>query len=181
MTLPKRQTPVPPSKPRPEWAVIVVTLLIGVTAVWLAWPQVFPGSVQASETTLQNLSQRASGLEHITNLVQRDSYCVPLSAYGRALDRALAPDARVFLSGMIGKENGPKLGYYFFLRNYLFPRELDISLGTNAVFGEGGWFRGASCESPTELQTNGYDLLLLMPTNSNDIQIIPLTQKGVPK
>lgn len=181
MPQPKRQIPVPPSRPRPEWAVILVTLLIGVIAIWLAWPQVFPGPEQASEMTLPSLNQRATGLEHITNLVQRDSYCVPLSAYGRALDHALAPDARVFLSGMTGEANGPKLGYYFFLRNYLFPREVAISLGTNAVFGEGGWFRGTSCESPAELRTNGFDLLLLMPTNSNDIQIIPLTQKGVPK
>lgn len=181
MPQPKYQTPTPPARPRPQWTVILVTLLIGVMAIWLAWPQVFPGPNQANVMTLPNLSQRASGLAQMTNLVQRDSYCVPLSAYGRQLDRALAPDARVFLSGMIGKANGPKLGYYFFLRNYLFPREVAISVGTNAVFGEGGWFRGISSESPDELRTNGFDLLLLMPTNSNDIHIIPLTQKGVPK
>lgn len=177
----KRPTPIPPPRPRLEWMVILVTVLIGAFAIWLAWPQVFPGPNQANEMTLPNLSQRATGLARMTNLVQRDSYCVPLSAYGRALDRGLAPDARVFLSGMIGEANGPKLGYYFFLRNYLFPRDVDISLGEKAYFGEGGWFRGTSSESPAELRTNGYDLLLLMPTNSNDIQIIPLTQKGVPK
>jgi len=163
---------------------LVATLLIGTAAVCLAWPQVFPGTDRASELTLPNLNQRASGLGRVTDLVQRDSFCVPLSAYGRALDRALAPDARIFFSGMLGEANGPKLGYFFFLRNYLFPRELDISLGDRAIFHMGhygGWFEGTPCDSPAELRTNGYDLLLQMPTNSDHIQIIPLTQKGTPK
>ncbi len=180
MPQPKRPTPTPPVKPRPEWTVILVTLLMGVMAIWLAWPQVFPGPDQADQMTLPNLNRRASQLEQITNLVQRDSMCIPLSAYGRALDGALAPDARVFLSGMIGKDNGPRGGYYFFLRNYLFPRTVEISLDGKAVYHE-GWFEGVPCDSPAELRTNGFDLLLLMPTNSNNIEIIPLTQKGVPK
>jgi hypothetical protein len=181
MPQPNRQKAIPPARPRSQWTVILVTVLIGMLATWLAWPQVFPGPGQADETTLPNLNQRASNLEQVTNLIQRDSYCVPLSAYGRELDHALAPDARVFLSGMIGEANGPKLGYYFFLRNYLFPREVRISMDTNIVFHETGWFNGTPCDSPEELQTNGFDLLLRMPTNSNNIEIIPLTQKGVPK
>jgi len=180
MPQPKRQNAPPPAGPRPQWPVIFLTLLIGLTAGWLAWPQVFPGPDQANEMTLPNLNHRAAALEQITNLIQRDSYCVPLSAYGRALDHALPPDARVFFSGMIGKDNGPRGGIYFFLRNYLFPRTVEISLDGRAVYHE-GWFEGVACDSPAILQTNGFDLLLLMTTNSNDPQIIPLTQKGVPK
>jgi len=178
MPQPNRQNATPPAKPRPQWPVIFVTLLIGVTAIWLAWPQVFPGPEQANETTLPNLNQRASQLRQITDPVQRDSFCVPLSAYGRALDRALAPDARIFFSGMLGETNGSKLGYYFFFRNYLFPREVQISLGDNAVFHEWG-FSGTPCDSPAELQTNGFDLLVRYGTNG--FTLIPLTQKGVPK
>lgn len=180
MPPPNRPNATPTAGPRPEWAVVLVTVLIGVTAIWLAWPQVFPGPDQANEPTLPNLDQRVSQLRQITDPVKRDSMCIPLSAYGRALDRALAPDARVFLSGMIGKDNGGRGGYYFFLRNYLFPRTVEISLDGRAVFHE-GWFEGIPCDSPAELRTNGFDLLLLMPTNSNNIEIIPLTQKGVPK
>jgi len=174
------QNAPPPARPRPQWPVILVTLLTGATAIGLAWPQVFPGPDQANEMTLPNLSQRASDLRRITDPVERDKNCVSLSAYGRALDRALAPDARVFMSGMLGETNCSKLGYYFFLRNYLFPREVQVSLGDDAVFHEWG-FSGTPCSSPAELRTNGFDLLLLVPTNSNNIEIIPLTQKGVPK
>jgi hypothetical protein len=170
----------PPAKPRPQVTVIFVTLLAGLTAIWLAWPQVFPGPEQANEMTLPNLDRRASVLSQITDPVKCDSMCIPLSAYGRALDRALSPDARVFLSGLIGKNNGGRGGYYFFLRNYLFPRDVEISLDAKAFYHE-GWFEGVSCDSPAELQTNGFDVLLLMSTNSDNIQIIPLTQKGVPK
>jgi hypothetical protein len=180
MPPPNRQNKAPAASSQLQWPVALVTGLVGTLAVWLASPQIFPGPQQANEMTLPNLARRAAQLRQITDPVERDKFCVPLSAYGRALDRALAPDARVFLSGMLGKDNGPKLGYYFFLRNYLFPREVAISLDRKAIFHE-GWFEGVPCESPTELQTNGFDLLLLMPTNSNNIQIIPLTQKGVPK
>jgi hypothetical protein len=110
--------------------------------------------------------------------VQRDALCVGLCAYGRQLDGVLPKDAHVFLSGMIGQENAPRLGYYFFLRNYLFPREVEISLDHNSVYRE-AWFDGVPCESPAVLQTNGFDLLLKF--EDNNIQIIPLTEKGVPK
>jgi hypothetical protein len=178
MPPPNRQNKTAPARPRREWTVILVTLLVGMTAVWLAWPQVFPGPEQANEPTLPNLNQRASALRQITDPVKREY--ISMSAYGRALDRALAPDARVFLSGMIGKDNGPRGGYYFFLRNYLFPRTVEISLDGKTVYHE-AWFEGVPCDSPDELRTNGFDLLLLMATNSDQIKIIPLTQKGVPK
>jgi hypothetical protein len=153
-----------------------VTLLVGATAIWLAWPQFFPGPEQANEMTLPNLSRRASFLRHIADPVERDKYCVPLSSFGRALDRALPPDARVFFSHMTGETNGPKLGYYFFLRNYLFPREVQISLGDKAIFHETGWFEGTPCDSPAELQTNGFDLLVRYGTNG--FTLVPLTPKG---
>jgi hypothetical protein len=180
MPPPNRQNQTPPARSWLSWPVVAVTLLVGAVAVCLAWPQVFPGPDQANDITLPNLNQRASGLRQISDPVERDRFCVPLSAYGRALDRALPPDVRVFLSGMIGKANGPRLGYYYFLRNYLFPRDVEISLDGKAIFHVDG-FEGVPCDSPEVLRTNGFDLLLLMPTNSDNIQIIPLTQKGVPK
>jgi hypothetical protein len=157
---------------------MLVTVLIGATAIWLVWPQVFPGPEQANEMTLPNLDRRASALRQITDPVKRDSYCVPLSAYARALDRALAPDARLFFSEMLGKTNGPKLGYYFFFRNYLFPRTVEISLDGKAVYHE-GWFEGVPCDSLAVLQTNGFDLLVNY--ESNGFALAPLTQKGVPR
>jgi hypothetical protein len=97
---------------------------------------------------------------------------------GRQLDKALPEDARVFFSGMVGETNGPKLGYYYFLRNYLFPRDVQISLGTNLTYGE-GWFDGTPCDSPEELATNGFDLLIRY--GDKGFEFIRLSQKIRPK
>ena len=131
-----------------------------------------------SQLALSNLDQRVPVLEATTNLVQRDQLCIGLSAYGRALDQALAPDARVFLTGMLGPTNAPSTGFYYFLRNYLFPREVEISLDGHATSGIGG-VSGVPCDSPEVLQTNGFDLMIKY--SDNNMQLIPLTPKGVPK
>ena len=79
----------------------------------------------------------------MTNLIQRDSFCVPLSAYGRALDHALAPDARVFLSGMIRERERPEAGLLLFPQKLSFPaRRWRYCWAPMLYFGEGGWFTG---------------------------------------
>jgi len=70
---------------------------------------------------VSSLFQRAAGLQSMTNCVQRDSFCIPLSAYCRNVAEQLPPDARVFMLHMLGADNGPKLGFYYFMTYYLFP------------------------------------------------------------
>src|ERR1051325_6496732 len=84
---------------------LIATLLIGAMAAALSWPQIFPSAAQANEPTLPNLSKRADTLRQISDPLRRDQMCIGLSAYGRALDKAISKDARVFMSGAIGKEN----------------------------------------------------------------------------
>jgi hypothetical protein len=177
---PNRQNQTPAVSLRLQWPMALVTGLVGALVVWLAWPKIFPGPGQADEMTLPGLDRRASQLRQITDPVKRDAQCNETSAGARSLDRALAPDAHAFLAGMLGKENASKLGYYFFLRNYLFPREVEISLDRKAIFHE-WWFEGVSYKSPAELRANGFDILLRMPTNGGEIEYIALTRKGVPK
>jgi hypothetical protein len=179
MPIPTRQPAASATGSQPDWVAVAATILIGVVAIGLLWPQVFPGPDQANAATLPNLSRRATMLEQVTNLIQRDSYCIPLSAYGRTLDHALAPDARVFLSGVLGKENAGRSGYYYFLRNYLFPRDVEISMDHQVVFSEDG-IQGVDTTSPEELRTNGFDVLLKMDDGGR-ISILPLTEKGVPR
>jgi hypothetical protein len=157
---------------------LAITLLVGAVAAGLIIAQ---GNFSQArpELSLSMLTKRADLLDQVSDPVKRDSLCIPLSGYGRQLDTHLSPDARVFFSGMVGRTNGGGLGYYFFLRNYLFPREVAISLGTEPVFHDGGWFSGTPCDSPAELATNGFDLLIRFENNGP--QLIPLTQKGVPR
>ena len=161
----------------PGLAEIGVTLLVGIAAIVIVIAQFHYNQDPASQLSLSNLNQRISVLEKITNLVQRDSVCIPLSAYGRALDQALPSGTRVFITGMIGEPNG-SLGYYFFLRNYLFPHDVEISLDGKAIYHNDG-FSGVPCDSSAVLTSNGFDLMIQY--SDNKMNLIPLTPKGVPR
>lgn len=155
-----------------------MVLLVGVAALGLVLAQLSWAHDPASQLSLSNLDDRASRLASITNWIERDSYCVGLSAMGRELDAALAPDARVFISGMLGPTNNSKDGYYYFLKNYLFPRDVEISLDGKAV-GAADGLHGVPCDSPNVLRSNGFDLLIEF--NDNRPNLVPLTPKGVPR
>ena len=164
-----------PTKRALDIPCLVITLLTAIFALCLVWPQIFPGPNDANAMNLPNLDKRAAMLRQTGDPIRRDSVCIGLSAMGRQLDQALQPDARVYLAGMLGPTNTPALGYYYFLRNYLFPRDVEISVGP-AVFSDKE-FDGTNSDSPAILQTNGFDIIIGFP--DNQIRVLPLTQKGV--
>jgi hypothetical protein len=155
---------------------IIVTVLIAIVALCLVWPQIFPDPEQPNQMNLPNLGKRAVMLRPVTNPIQRDSVCIGLSALGRQIDQALQPSARVYLADMLGPTNAPALGYYYFLRNYLFPRDVEISLGP-VVFHDKD-IEGTGSDSPDVIKSNGFDIILAFP--NNQIQAIPLTTNGIP-
>lgn len=161
-----------------NWPAIVVTVLVGAVALGLLSSQFSYADDPGNQLSLQNLDNRVSLLESTgTNWIQRDKYCMGLSAYARSLDQVLQPGARVYLTDMLGATNAPKLGFYYFFKNYLFPREVAISLDGKATNGFGG-FSGIPCDSPELLKSNGFDLMI--DFSGNQPNLIPLTQKGVP-
>ena len=173
----KNARPEPsPSVRAVRWPIAVVTLLVGTVAFGLLMAQFSEAKNPASEMSLANLDQRAKMLEPITNWIEREHYCVGLAYTARLLDARLDPGARVFVSGILGPTNLGKAGYYYFLKNYLFPRDVEISLDGKSVSKDDG-FHGVPCDSPGILQSNGFDLLIDFNNNG---QLIPLTRKGVP-
>jgi hypothetical protein len=147
-------------------------------SVGLLWPQLRRGREPVHEPTLHDLDHWGTRLRHTPDPVERDKLGAPWAAYGRALDRVLAPNARVFLAGIVGPGNGHRLGFYYFMRNYLFPRRVEISLGVEPVFRE-LWFEGVPGESPEALRAQGFDVLLRIPTFGGDPAIVPLTPTGL--
>ncbi len=172
--------PDPQPKGLTAWPETLLAILVGCFAAFLVWPQIFPGPEQENAANLPNLDKRVVALRQISDPVQRDSVCVGLSAYGRQLDMHVAKDAHVFLSGIVGKENAGRGGYYYFLRNYLFPREVEISADRKGLFTYKDGFKGVDATSIDELRTNGFDLLIKIGADNN-IALQPLTEKGVPK
>ena len=82
-----------------------------------------------------------------------------LSGICRLQDANIPTDARVFLLDMLGPENAGKMGYYYFLTYYLYPREVAISLGRPPTFQLDG-VTGHSQASPMELEQAGYDFAM---------------------
>jgi len=140
-----------------------VGLLLALYAGIVVMVQFFAPNKGAS---LPQLFERQSYLGAITNDVARDSACIPLSGYCRNLALALPENARVYVPDMLGPENTNKGGYYFFLRYYLFPREVAISLGGSARQTANG-FTGIPAKSDEELRVAGFDVVVDFPEKKN--------------
>ena len=81
--------------------------------------------------------QRATGaLQLESDPLRREDFFTTntLSGICRSIDARIPANARVFLLDMLGPENAGKIGYYYFLTYYLFPREVAISLGQPPTF-----------------------------------------------
>jgi hypothetical protein len=146
---------------------LVITGLIAMGAVLL----VSPNEISA----LLALPHRLEAIRsHPSDPYYREPY--PIVAFYHRLDEKIAPDARIFFSGMIGPDKRPRLYCYFFARTYLFPRQVDVSLDGKPVFHDDA-FDGVDCTSPDELRAHGFDVQLKLEKNG-DVTVVPLTKKG---
>lgn len=155
------------------------TLLVAEQLNYTAHPDIqFGPSPQDKyfRLSLWKLNERAAELARIKDPAKRDERCIPVSAFARRLDEKLHPDARIFINGVLGS-SGARETTYFFLRNYLFPRDIEISLDGQAVQTLHG-FAGVPCNSREYLRDKGYDVLVRFGTNDT-IVLSPLTPKGV--
>jgi len=175
---PMETTPRPPPRLAAvlaAWDTAAVTLLVATLALVLARPQLIATAGRPAE--LSALSRRAATLAGIDDPVERDRLCTPLAARARSLDRELPNDTRVFLSGVVGLGFERRLHVYYFLRNYLFPRPVEISLDGKARFHE-WWFDGVPCDSADELRARGFDVQLRFAGDgrSLDVDVVPLSE-----
>jgi hypothetical protein len=162
-----------------EWCVAAALVLVALAAIhgaFLADPQ------KTGQGMFSQFQQRATVLGNETDPIKRDSICIPLSAFGRSVDAQIPTNARVFFAGMLGQENAGGLGYYFFLTDYLFPREVAISLGQPPVYNLAGVAQGRNPASLDELSSAGYDLVLqLTPDGHVESKVLkPLGQPAGP-
>jgi hypothetical protein len=122
--------------------------------------------VRSDGLALPQLFERQAVLATITNDVARDGACIPLSGFCRNLSRALPEDARLYLPDMLGAENYGKMGYYYFTRYYMYPREVAIALdGTARQTPEG--FTGVPAVSDREIKSSGFHVIVDFPDKKN--------------
>lgn len=140
-----------------EWCAAVAVVLVALAAIcgaFLADPQ------NTGQGMFAQFQQRATMLGNETDPIKRDAMCIPLSAFGRSMDAQIPTNARVFMAGMLGEKNAGGLGYFYFLTDYLFPREVSISLGQPPTYDMAGVVEGRNPTSLEELSNAGYDLVL---------------------
>ena len=99
---------------------------------------------------------RGNHLAHIADIVQRTGAISPGNGNARYLDLVLPKDAHIFMPRMTGPTNGGKLGYYFYMTYYLFPREVAVSLDRPQYIAQA--IQGRSSDSDQEILSNGYDV-----------------------
>lgn len=157
---------------------LIVTVLVCSVAAILLGGQIYMARGPENQLSITTLYERGGIFSKTPDPVQRDLLCVPLAGTARELDRALPKNARVFMSNMLGPTNVSNLGYYYFFRNYLFPRQVEISLDGHAISGNQG-FNGVPCDSPWLLRSKGFDLIIVVA--NNQMQLVPLTTNGIPK
>jgi hypothetical protein len=167
MPAPTDSTSSRPEKPGARWPMLAVTALLAAGVAFMLNP-----------TQLRFFL----ALErHRASILAKPETRDFLSDVGflRKLDWRLPPDARIFFSGVVGPND--RLYPYYFARTFLYPHEVEISLDHKADFQIEG-FMGIDCASPEQLRSNGYDMMLKVEKDKDDLILaVPLTQKGVLK
>ena len=98
----------------------------------------------------------AEYLANTPDIMKRDKVVNVAAGADRALDLELPPDARVFMTGMTGTTNGARLGNYYYLTYYLFPRKVAVTLDEPRFTTAG--FQGRSTESDEIIRANGFNV-----------------------
>jgi hypothetical protein len=108
------------------------------------------------ESVAQSLL-RGEKLANIPFIVDRSRENTSASGTFWYYDLVLPKDARVFLTDMTGPTNHYKIGYYYWVTYYLFPREIGTSLDHITRLTNNG-FLGKTSESDQEILSNGFDV-----------------------
>ncbi len=141
-----------------RWAALVAASLVAFASIVITWQvrQSNRGDNGQYPTLTQSflLGKHLSG---ITNVVDRGWANIAASGTGWYFDLVLPTNARVFMTDMTGPTNYSKLGYYYFITYYLFPREIGVSVDqpTRMAYNE---FLGRTSESDQEILAHGFDV-----------------------
>ena len=143
-----------------RWRALVAASLAAFASLVITWQfRHCDGGEKGPYGAYASLAQsflRGEQLPGISNIVDR-SREIPASGTFRYYDLVLPKNARVFMTDMTGPTNGYKIGYYYWVTYYLFPREVGTSLDHITRLTNDG-FLGRTSESNHEIFSNGFDV-----------------------
>jgi hypothetical protein len=147
-----------------RWLTLVSTSLVAFAILVIAWQFWHWKAMDFPSIAISCI--RGEQLAKISSIVERNQSA---SRLGSALDMALPKDARVFMPDMTGPTDYAKIGYYYYMTYYLFPREIGVSVDQPARQTKDG-FLGRTAESDQEILTCGFDLRIDLMTNGSYLQ-----------
>ena len=150
-----------------RWLTLVSASLVAFASLAIAWQvrHYDGGGNEAYESLKQPLVYeavvqslfRGEELAEISDISERDNLITSASGRNRHIDLVLPKDARVFMTDMTGSTNHYKIGYYYWVTYYLFPREIGTSLDHITQLTKDG-FLGKTSESDQDILSNGFDV-----------------------
>jgi len=112
-------------------------------------------------------------MANIAGIEDREMEVCGSSRDGRHIDLILPADARVFMTDMTGPTNYSKIGFYYYMTYFLFPREIGVSLDQPTRITKDG-FPGLGIGSNQEIFSQGYSMRVdLGPDNLLQCKIPP--------
>jgi hypothetical protein len=146
-----------------RWLSLVSASLITFACLVIAWQFRPWNEYELCSSIVQSFFQGKQQSE-ISSFVKRNQ---PAAGPGPALDLELPKDARVFMPDMTGPTNYDKIGHFYHITYYLFPREIGVSVDQPARQTKDG-FLGRTTESDQEILAMGFDVLLaIIPDGSH--------------
>jgi len=142
-----------------RWAALVAASLVAFASLVITWQFRHYNDVKDPYPSISLSLLRGEQLSVISDIVEREKQISPASGSCRFLDLVLPKDAHVFMTDMTGPTNYNKIGYYFWITYYLFPREIGTSLDHITRITRDG-FLGKTSESDQEILSNGFDVRL---------------------
>jgi hypothetical protein len=140
-----------------RWAFLVNVSLVAFAVFVLSWQLAHLGDAENPYQSIAQSYLRGKQLCAITNIWKREADSSVASGDCRRLDLMLPDNIRIFMTDMTGPTNYNKIGNYFWMTYYLFPREVGTSLDHVTQQTKDG-FVGTTSESNEEILTNGFDL-----------------------
>jgi hypothetical protein len=140
-----------------RWAILVAASLVVFSSLVITWQIRHRDDLQESFSSLWSALIRGEKLSEIPDIVGRELATRPFAAAARNLDLRLPDDVRLFMTDMTGPTNYDRIGFYFYLTYYLFPREIAVSIDRPTCQTSEG-FQGTTTESSQVMLANGYDV-----------------------
>jgi len=140
-----------------HWATLVAASLVVFASLVITWQIRHYDDLRDPYPSISLSILRGQQLAVISDISKRDGQFNPANGRGRQLDLVLPIDARIFMTDMTGPTNYNKLGYYYWMTYYLFPREVGMSLDhINRITKDS--FLGKTSKSDQEILANGFDV-----------------------